>query len=289
MPGHRPGVPGTPGHPGGFQKIYVIVSYVPFLLPINARFGRRKQFFFEILIWVNVPCEPPYQLQQLTALSSGENLPKKNSGQLIPVRNCLFKPETNYLGVHEQWHFYTNKAKNSGAARGPGSLGGPGWWYSYAQTAHSSRKSRPGTPSRAGTPCGLAPCPFPKRCRRRGGGPGRKGGMGYWLVVFFALYGVKKRGNIKSWVPNETGPLVFSKIEDAPRLSETVQNVSTSDFQSEVGEVFGEIGGELPAKFGRRFSSFFCWGKSSEAFSTKNSTTNFTIKLHYAVLGCGGP
>ena len=35
---------------------------------------------------------------------------------------------------------------------------------------------------------------------------------------------------------------------------------STSDFQSEVGEVLGEIGGELPAKFGRRFSSFFCWG-----------------------------
>ena len=35
--------------------------------------------------------------------------------------------------------------------------------------------------------------------------------------------------------------------------------MSTSDFQSEVGEVFGEIGGELSAKFGRRFSSFFCW------------------------------
>ena len=35
--------------------------------------------------------------------------------------------------------------------------------------------------------------------------------------------------------------------------------LGTSDFQSEVGEVFGEIGGELPAKFGRRFSSFFCW------------------------------
>ena len=32
--GHRPGVPGTPGHPGGFQKFYVIFSYVPFLLPI---------------------------------------------------------------------------------------------------------------------------------------------------------------------------------------------------------------------------------------------------------------
>ena len=45
--------------------------------------------------------------------------------------------------------------------------------------------------------------------------------------------------------------------------------LSTSDFQSEVGEVFGEIGGELPAKFGGRFSSFLCWGKLSEAFSTK--------------------
>ena len=60
-------------------------------------------------------------------------------------------------------------------------------------------------------------------------------------------------------------------------------NVSTSDFQSEVGEVFGEIGGELPAKFGRRFSSFFSWGKSSEAFSTKTppliSPSNFTTRF----------
>ena len=47
------------------------------------------------------------------------------------------------------------------------------------------------------------------------------------------------------------------------------KTLCTSDFQSEVGEVFGEIGGELPAKFGRRFSSFFCWGKSSEAFPPK--------------------
>ena len=58
------------------------------------------------------------------------------------------------------------------------------------------------------------------------------------------------------------------------KSSESVSRVlpeflSTSDFQSEVGEVCGEIGGELPAKFGRRFSSFFCWGKSSETFSTK--------------------
>ena len=59
--------------------------------------------------------------------------------------------------------------------------------------------------------------------------------------------------------------------------------VSTSDSQSEVGEVFGEIGGELPAKFGRRFSSFFCWGRSSEAFSTKTppqiSPSNFTTRF----------
>ena len=59
--------------------------------------------------------------------------------------------------------------------------------------------------------------------------------------------------------------------------------LSTSDFQSEVGEVFGEIGGELPAKFGRRFSSFFCWGKLSEAFSTKTppqiSPSNFTTRF----------
>ena len=63
--------------------------------------------------------------------------------------------------------------------------------------------------------------------------------------------------------------------------------VSTSDFQSEVGEVFGEIGGELPAKFGRRFSSFFCWGNSSEAFSTKTPPQISPANFHYEVLGCG--
>ena len=62
-----------------------------------------------------------------------------------------------------------------------------------------------------------------------------------------------------------------------------LRDVSNSDFQSEVGEVFGEIGGELPAKFGRRFSSFFCQGKSSETFSTKTppqiSPSNFTTRF----------
>ena len=66
-------------------------------------------------------------------------------------------------------------------------------------------------------------------------------------------------------------------------------DVSTSDFQSEVGEVFGEIGGELPAKFGRRFLSFFCRGKIVRSIFHQNSTANFTIKLHNEVLGCGGP
>ena len=45
--------------------------------------------------------------------------------------------------------------------------------------------------------------------------------------------------------------------------------ISTSDFQSEVGEVFGEIGCELPAKFGRRFSSFFCWEDCQKHFPPK--------------------
>ena len=71
------------------------------------------------------------------------------------------------------------------------------------------------------------------------------------------------------------------------RFSEALSVVETegsSNFQSEVGEAFGEIGGELPAKFGRRFSSFFCWGKkSSEAFSTKTppqiSPSNLTTRF----------
>ena len=48
--------------------------------------------------------------------------------------------------------------------------------------------------------------------------------------------------------------------------------LGTSDFQSEVGEVFSEIGGELPAKFGRRFSSFF---------AGENRQKHFPPKLHH--------
>ena len=74
---------------------------------------------------------------------------------------------------------------------------------------------------------------------------------------------------------------VFARQNHAIRFAPPF--VSTSDFQSEFGEVFGEIGGELPAKFGRRFSSFFCWGKSSEAFSTETppqiSPSKFTTRF----------
>ena len=53
-------------------------------------------------------------------------------------------------------------------------------------------------------------------------------------------------------------------VEKTIKRSKSVRHnfehfLSTSDFQSEVGEVFGEIGGELPAKFGIIFSSFLCW------------------------------
>ena len=74
-------------------------------------------------------------------------------------------------------------------------------------------------------------------------------------------------------------------LRDPPRRKrpKNRRKLSTSHFQSEVGEVFGEIGGELPAKFGRRFSTFFWWGKSSEAFSTKTplqiSPSNFTTRF----------
>ena len=63
----------------------------------------------------------------------------------------------------------------------------------------------------------------------------------------------------------------FSIVSETPEPLRNRANVSTCNFQSEVGEVFGEIGGELPAKFGRRFSSFFCW---------ENRQKHFPPKLH---------
>ena len=42
LSGHWPGAPWTPGRPAGVQKFYVILSYVPFLLPTNNSAGFRK-------------------------------------------------------------------------------------------------------------------------------------------------------------------------------------------------------------------------------------------------------
>ena len=67
------------------------------------------------------------------------------------------------------------------------------------------------------------------------------------------------------------------------------QIVSTSDFQSEIGEVFGEIGGELPGEVWKEIFELLLLGKIVRSMFHQNSTANFTIKLHYEVLGCGGP
>ena len=90
----------------------------------------------------------------------------------------------------------------------------------------------------------------------------------------------------KSFEANRTGKFTRKFGQNLSRKSSLgylFLKKNTSDFQSDVGEGFGEIGGELPAKFGRRFSSFFCWGKSSEAFSTKKppqiSPSNFTTRF----------
>ena len=41
---------GTPGRPGGFQKSYVIFSYVPFLLPNSCGFGECFQKFVSVIL-----------------------------------------------------------------------------------------------------------------------------------------------------------------------------------------------------------------------------------------------
>ena len=60
-------------------------------------------------------------------------------------------------------------------------------------------------------------------------------------------------------------------------------SIGTSDFQSDVGEVFGEIGGEPSGEVGRRFSEASFGGKLSQAFSTKTppqiSPSNFTTRF----------
>ena len=81
----------------------------------------------------------------------------------------------------------------------------------------------------------------------------------------------KMRRMRTSLPPQENKGLRKLRRTKARKTRKMRKNVGTSNFQSEVGEVFGEIGGELPAKFGRRFSSFFCW---------ENRQKHFPPKLH---------
>ena len=63
-----------------------------------------------------------------------------------------------------------------------------------------------------------------------------------------------------------------------------LKNVSTSDFQSEVGEVFGEVGGELPAKLEGDFRASFAgkivrniFHQTPPQISPSNFTTRFWV------------
>ena len=64
-------------------------------------------------------------------------------------------------------------------------------------------------------------------------------------------------------------------------------NLSTSNFQSEVGEVFGEIG--TSGEVWKEILELLLLGKIVRSIFHQNSTANFTIERHYEVLGCGGP
>ena len=70
-------------------------------------------------------------------------------------------------------------------------------------------------------------------------------------------------------------------------LGYTRKFLSIGDFQSEVGEVFGEIGG-TSGEVWKEIFELLLLGKSSEAFSTKTppqiSTSNFTTRF-WVVLG----
>ena len=99
---------------------------------------------------------------------------------------------------------------------GVGDGSGEAWLVvSHGQTAHSSRKPRAGTPSRAGTPCPLL---LPKEVQKGWRGPGRKGcpgskggrGPGSWCSL--AYTGSRSVGIPRAGSPSERGgPLAFSQ------------------------------------------------------------------------------
>ena len=120
------------------------------------------------------------------------------------------------------------KESKSGETRGPGSLGGPGSWYSHAGSlggpgswySHAKpltvRESHePGPPLEPGP---LAPCPFPKRCRKgggggsrpEGGGPGSKGGRGTGSWCSSACTAPRSVGVPRAGSPQRAGtPCIF--------------------------------------------------------------------------------
>ena len=103
-------------------------------------------------------------------------------------------------------------------------------------------------------------CPGPK-LRSGGQNPGKRS-----IAARTSM--TRRRGRPRHQGISQSEKL-WAEFSFPKKVRKRAKKLSTSDFQSEVGEVFGEIDGELPAKFGRRFSSFFCWGKSSEHFPPK--------------------
>ena len=69
---------------------------------------------------------------------------------------------------------------------------------------------------------------------------------------------------------------------------EGLEYLSTSDFQSEVGEVSANLVANFRRSLEGDFRASFA-GKTIRSIFHQNSTANFTFKLHYAVRGCGGP
>ena len=109
--------------------------------------------------------------------------------------------------------------------------------------------------------------------------------MAYFGSIFLLIWGVGVVRIILTILWDGAHLVQFWTFCTSPLRS---TNISTSDFQSEVGEVFGEIGGELPAKFGRRFSSFFRWESRQKHFPPKLHRKfhhqNFTTRF-WAVVG----
>ena len=128
------------------------------------------------------------------------------------------RPEPPFTGVSGSSRARNRKkeSQKSGETRGPGSLGGPGSWYSHAQSAHSSRRPQAGTPSRAWTPC---PLPLPKvievqeggGSRQEGGRPGSKRGRGPGSWCSSGCTGQEAWEYHEPGPPNEPGPLAFSQ------------------------------------------------------------------------------